>query len=127
MARHRTPSNILELKGAYKRNPERRNHDEPEATPFVDKPPAYFDAQHIRAWNDVIDRVPAGVLKNADYYLVVLAAAIVVEIEEKSGHISNERMGRFVSISACLAITPSSRSSFVVPKAKKNKFSELVK
>jgi len=39
MARHKTPSNVLDLKGAYKKHPERKNNEEPQADDFINCPP----------------------------------------------------------------------------------------
>lgn len=122
MARHKTPSNILDLKGSYKTHPERKNDEEPEGLPLNSTPPEYFDAEHIKHWNDLISRVPAGVATDSDYYLLVIGAAILSEIEETQGHLPNERIAKFVTISAKLGLTPSDRAGLKVPQKKKNKF-----
>ena len=125
MARHKTPSNVLDLKGSYKKHPERRNNEEPEGLPLDSKPPKYFDKEHVKHWNDLISRIPDGVVTNSDYYLLVIGAAILAEIEETQGHLPNERIAKFVTISAKLGLTPSDRVGLKVPQKKKNKFDDI--
>lgn len=58
MARPRTPSNILELRGAFDKHPERRREDAPGAGPFDPEPPAGLTDDEIAAWRVIVAALP---------------------------------------------------------------------
>lgn len=74
MGRPRTPSNVLELKGAFKKNPARRRKDAEGSAPFCERPPVHLPQGAVVAWNYLVSRLPRIALYNCDEIAVELAA-----------------------------------------------------
>ena len=71
MARPRKPTAIMELVGAYRKNPQRRPQNEPEPRgPFPDDPPGHLPPELKAAWQAIVDVVPVGVLQASDIFVV---------------------------------------------------------
>lgn len=126
MARPRTPTNILELKGAFKKNPQRARKAEPVPTGGIGPAPKRMTKRQQEAWDEVVTNCPAGVMGNSDRIalevVVVRIAAYQDSTElppvQEATFIFNA-LGRF-------GMTPSDRSKIIVPKGKeKNPFADL--
>lgn len=78
MARPRTPSNILELRGAFKNHPERRRKDLDGAGPFDPHPPATLPQELVSAWNEVVQQVNPAVLTASDSTSVEIMARLLL-------------------------------------------------
>jgi hypothetical protein len=74
MGRPRTPSNVLELRGAFKKNPARRRKDAEGGSPFCQDPPMHMPQGAVPAWNYLVARLPRIALYNSDEIAVELAA-----------------------------------------------------
>lgn len=74
MARPRTPSNVLELRGAFKKHPARRRKDPDGTAPFCENPPAHLPQEALPAWRYLVARLPRIALYNCDEIAVEMAA-----------------------------------------------------
>jgi len=77
MARNRTPSNILELRGAFDKNPQRRR-EEPNVDSELGPPPEHFDDARCAAWAEVVDMAPEGVLTKSDRIAIEMLSDLLV-------------------------------------------------
>ena len=77
MARPRTPSNVLELRGAFKKHPERRRAAVQPAGEFDTNPPAHLPQEQVRAWRAVVAQIPPGVLTASDGLSVEIMAGLM--------------------------------------------------
>ena len=80
MARPRTPSNVLELRGAFKRNPQRRREAVAPAGEFDPTPPAHLPQGLVPAWHHVVKQIPPGVLTSSDYSSVEVMACLQARV-----------------------------------------------
>jgi len=78
--RPRTPAKILELKGAFKKDPKRRRIDAAGAGPFSVQPPEHLPQDCVRAWRYVSDRLPPGVLSSSDEIAVEVTAKLLTQL-----------------------------------------------
>jgi hypothetical protein len=108
----RKPSNILELKGAFKKDPSRRRKPlkAPEG-PFGD-PPDGFDAEQRACWLEVLDLAPPQVLKRADRVQVELLASLLAEFRAARYAFPASKIGHMRLLLGSLGMTPSSRENF---------------
>lgn len=74
MARPRTSAKVLELRGAYKKHPERRRQDAEGAGPFERDPPSHLSAEAVPAWRWIVARLPQVSLSSSDEVAVEAAA-----------------------------------------------------
>lgn len=153
MARPRKPTSVLELSGAFKKDPQRKRANEPKELRALGDPPDRLPAEAIPFWNELIAIAPRGVLTIADRWAVELAATLmakatrdcpsveqVVELLKydelltddlkKLLHrqaISAAELATLRSLLAALGMTPADRSKLSVPTEKpKNPFADLV-
>ena len=80
MGRPRTPTNILKLKGADKKNPARfkDRENEPVNVHPIGKPPTWLNAKEQKAWAMIVKECIAGVLGEADRLAVAVASHRIV-------------------------------------------------
>jgi hypothetical protein len=126
MARARTPTSVLDARGAFKRHPERKRTDEPIPTgPFNESPPDYFDAFQVECWENIILNVLPGVLKNSDELIVEISAVLLAEFRTNSADMETARIARLTAELGKLGFSPSDRAKLTVAKPVKNEFSDL--
>lgn len=80
MARPRTPSNILELRGAFKNHPERRRKDLEGVGPFDPHPPASLPQELVGCWQEVVKQINPAVLTASDVTSVEVMARLLLMI-----------------------------------------------
>ena len=125
MARPKTASNILDARGAFKKNPGRKNHSEPTVEDeFPKKPPSFLTAKEKKTWKEIVNTAPGGVLTGADVFAVEIVARLLAEYREFKGRIDTARITRMTSEMAKLGLSPSARASLSVTKSKKNKYDD---
>lgn len=66
MARPRTPATILEMRGAFKRNPKRRRFRVPRGAPLDTEPDATWSPALQREWLERVDDAPDRLYEKAD-------------------------------------------------------------
>jgi len=86
MARPRTDAKILELRGAFDRNPQRRRHEPPRGAPLDPEPDPSWRAPLKRAWRELVATAPEGLYEQSDRgALRILAQLYVLMDEAKPG------------------------------------------
>lgn len=124
--RPRTPTNVLDAKGAFKKNPQRKRDNEPTVdSPFPRKPPARLNENQKEAWTEVVNLVPDGVLTAADVLHVEIVACLLSQFWESEGYMPTDRITRLTSEMGKLGLNPSARASLVVAKPKTNDFDDI--
>lgn len=77
MGRPKTPSNVLELRGSFKKNPHRTRKDAEGAGEFNAEPPTHMPQEAVPAWNWLVERLPRVTLYNTDEVSVEIAARLL--------------------------------------------------
>ena len=139
MARNRTPAQILQLKGAYKKDPQRNRGPEPKAGTFKKTPPRHFNPEEKKVWRELIRDIADGVLQQSDRIILEQACLLLCVIRKSrstlipiygsNGKLINMRMACPVSahqaLTSCLSrlgMTPADRTRVSIPEAKVSKF-----
>jgi hypothetical protein len=111
MGRPRTPTNILELRGAFARHGDRKKarENEPRNLPPIDTvaPDSFSDAEK-QAWDDLIRYAPAGVLTAADTVGLELASGLLAANRTKG--LPPAHLGQLIALLGKFGMTPSDRS-----------------
>lgn len=89
MGRHKQPRELAEAKGADKKDPQRYRGEPPRPTDPVGTAPSYFSAGQKKAWQEIVDKSHADVLKKPDALAVELAAVLIDEHRET--HAQNKK------------------------------------
>lgn len=118
MGRPRTASNILEARGAFAINPQRRRPAEPIVTDaFPTSPPDHLSDDERACWLDVVGICPAGVLTGADTLAAEVVAVLLAEFRVKRAEMSAANLGRLTMMMGKLGLEPSGRASLVASRA----------
>lgn len=89
--RPRTPTQILEDKGAYAKDPQRRQTrvNEPKGNGPVGAAPAYFDEAHQLIWDEIVDEAHPGVLTRADRKVLEIAVRLQRKMRLDTDRLAN--------------------------------------
>lgn len=121
MARQRKPSNVLELRGAFKKDPQRRRKTlQVPDSPFGD-PPDNFDELQRQAWLEILELAPPEVLKRSDRVQVELLASLIAEFRAARYAFPASKIGHLRLMLGSLGMTPASREGFGLVNLADNK------
>lgn len=124
MARPRIPSNILELRGAYKSHPSRKRGQEPKPRGELGEPPEDFTKVEAKLWEELQRICAPGVLTEMDTWHAVLTVRLMAKFSANEATTSEIAL-----LERCLSklgMNPSDRSRVKVKiQPPKNKFDGL--
>lgn len=128
MGRPRIPTEELERRGAFEKNPARgeAREGEPKPEKLIGDPPAHFTEPQKDAWREVVSRCHEGVLSDADSLAVEMAAVLLAQFRAAPDDFAVSKITRLNALLSQFGMTPSDRSRVKVRSAeKKNRFGEL--
>lgn len=126
MPKSRTASKLLELRGSYKKHPERKRENEPVVTePLPKHPPAYFTSEQAACWKEVTELAPPGVLFKADGIIVEMVSVLLAEFRVRGASMEGSKLTRLSSEMNRIGLSPSSRAGLQVAQPRKNDFDEF--
>lgn len=113
--RPRKPTAILEMSGAFKKDPQRRDARAAEPIPQgpIGEPPEHLNDIEKAAWGAFIEETPPGVLTIADRALLTQASKLRAALDlgtfqTESGRLNAEKL--FLSMLTRIGATPADRS-----------------
>lgn len=122
MPRPRTPTNVLALKGAFDKDPQRRREAEPVPTGGIGQCPDHI-SRLAPIWDEIVSDAPPGVLGNCDRISLETLTRFVHEMRTDWENMATTRISQMRLLFAQFGMTPSDRSKVSVPKGKgKNVF-----
>ena len=126
MPRPRKPTVLLERKGAFRKDPQRKRTD-PEVVGEIGSPPDYFTNDEKTVWNEIATTAPVGVLSSADRGAVEAAARYWAKFRKTPAEdLTAAMVQQLRSILGCLGMTPADRSKVSAPERKpENPFSKF--
>jgi len=110
MPKPRTPSTVLEARGAFDKDQGRRREDF-AAGVFDPAPPKYFTARQKAVWTEIVTALPASVLQATDRIAVELAARLVANFRaQPDADVTSAQVAQIRTALAVLGMTPADRS-----------------
>jgi phage terminase small subunit len=126
MPRPRTATKILEARGAFKKNPNRKRDHEPQSgLAFPKRPPSRLTPEQRAAWREVVRIAPGGVLTGADTVTVEIVAVLLAEFRADSRAFPTNRLARLTSEMGKIGLSPSARAGLEIHKPEFNEFDDL--
>jgi hypothetical protein len=114
MGRPRTPTAVLELRGAFRRNPNRRRKFEPRiSTPLPDPPPA-LPKPVKSAWLEMKGRGYR--LTSADRFLVEIAATLMAAY--RSDQLKSGEVSQLIQLLSKIGFAPKDRGGLYLPSGR---------
>lgn len=114
MARPRTPTKVLDARGAFRKHPERKRDREPSVTTPLGAPPESLTKQESAAWHEIAVGAPTSVLTESDRLSVELAARLLVESRTDWVNFTAAKLARLQSLLATFGMTPSDRAKLSI-------------
>lgn len=130
MARPRIPTNVHELKGSFKHNPDRgrARAAEPEPKAGIGPPPARLDEIQAACWDELVDLAPMHVLGDCDRHHLEMTACLLAHVRAVGvGDVHPAKLNRLFAALGQLGMNPSDRSKVKVIGGGKpgNKFDDI--
>lgn len=129
MGRPRTPSNVLQLKGAFAKDPARgrARADEMEVVGEVGDPPEWLDESAQVAWRELVGMVPGGCLGRSDAaHLAVVSKLYALVKVTPTLDIPPSVLQRLMVGLGSMGMNPSERSKVKIGKGPAvNEFADL--
>lgn len=118
MTKQRTPTKILEMRGAFKKNPQRRRTEEPQPEHLIAAdPPDHWAEDVQQAYRDIVGSCVPGVLTDMDTLAVEVAARSLAQLrhrfEEKGKATMADARAVYLMLGK-LGMNPSDRSGLSV-------------
>jgi phage terminase small subunit len=139
MARNRTPTAILEAKGSYIINPERKRDAEPKGGGPLGGPPKYLMDEEKKIWKEIAKRLPNGVAfeSDRDSFEMLVRLTHVMRYSGKTLTLADEseftvpdmksaERATLISLWSRFAMTPSDRSKVSVDKEPDDEFQSFM-
>ena len=126
MARPRKPTNVLELSGAFKQNPQRARKDADTVGPLTSAP-AHLNGAVLHAWNELAKYAPVDVLTDSDRISLELAAHLLAQFRENPVEFPGNKLVRLEALLGKFGMTPADRAKVGGKKEapKGNPFADL--
>ena len=118
MARPKKPTKILELSGAFKKDPQRRRPNEPKPNTPVGDCPAHLTPQERVAWVEISEMCVVGVLTGADRAHLEVAACLLAEYRKDKEIRTATLLEKYLSK---MGLNPSDRSRVYLTDQPKTK------
>jgi len=119
MARPRTPTNVLELRGAYKKNPQKKRKTEPKPLAgvgkFTEGPTSLTEI-----WDEVVSQTVPGVMTISDRLALEMVCRLTAEIRLNPDEISVGKVSALCGMLGRFGLTPADRSKVTIPDVEKN-------
>jgi hypothetical protein len=117
MARPRTPTNVLELRGALKKNPQRKRKAEPKPLAGIG---AFSEGPSDLAsiWDEIVAQTVPGVLTISDRIALEMVCRLMAEIRKKPEELSVGKVTALCNLLGRFGLTPADRSKVTLPDEK---------
>jgi len=124
MSRPRTPTAILDTKGAFLAQPGRRREGEPQPTGSIGSAPKHFNHDEKRIWREFVRGLPPGVGKSSDRW----AAESIVRLKakERAGTIKGNELAQLTLLCGRFGMTPADRARISVEIPKESRLQKFL-
>lgn len=109
---------MLDARGAFKKNPQRRRDGEPEVKEPIGQVPDSLNEGEAGCWRELVDAAPLGVFTRADRLSVEVAAKLLWESRTDFANMRDGRVSRLLAILGQFGMTPSERAKLSIEKPK---------
>lgn len=126
MARPRTPTNVLKMKGAFDKNPQREREDPDTAK--LKSPPAHLSAAQREVWKEIAKAAPKDVITEADRFSLEICCVLLNQFRLDPVEFPAAKLVRLETLLGKFGMTPSDRAKVAGPAKKKpqgNPFADL--
>ena len=110
MPQPRTATAILEARGAFAKNPDRKRVDPVVTDPFPTQAPGHLNPLQVKCWHLIRECIPASVLNGADALMVEVCACLYAEFRSDSEGMATARIGQMTKLFGQFGMSPADRA-----------------
>ena len=114
MPKHRTPTKVLETRGSFVQNPQRRRKKEPKAKGKLNAAPAHLTDAQKRVWKYLVDLTPDGVLMCSDAPAFETLVFLFSAFRDDPVNFTSRNYGTLLSLFGRFGYTPADRAKLEV-------------
>ena len=116
MARPKTPTSILDAKGAYKKNPSRKQSGEPKPRMGIGSAPTVTNAsvEFASVWDEVVGMVCPGVLGNSDRIALEAMCHLLIQFRLDPLDFPATKLSRLEALLGKFGMTPADRAKIKI-------------
>lgn len=115
MPRRKEPTEVMELKGAYKKHPERRPPKQAQETALLSSvPPTHLAEDEKYIWEELMNfEVIPELYKASDAYIIEMTVCLIAKMRRRETTAADHT--RLHSLLHELGLTPSGKTKFLPP------------
>lgn len=110
MAGNRTATAILEARGAFQKNPDRKRVEPKSDLLFPADAPGSFNPLQVKWWHRIVKAVPRGVLTGSDEIAVRVVAVLAAEFAANPADMATARIAEMGKWMGKLGLSPVDRA-----------------
>lgn len=114
----RVPTKVLELRGAFKKNPQRTRKEIP-GLQELGNPPDHLDDASRAVWIELVESSPAGVLTASDRQALEICSVLLAQFRADPAGFIPARLAQLGRALSVLGRTPVDRSRISLSESKK--------
>jgi phage terminase small subunit len=120
MPRPRKPTALLELNGAFDKNPQRRRKRQHEPKPEnpLGSPPMHLRENEMAVWLELSEQLPAGVATSMDRAAFELVTCLLVQFRQHRESMTGSQMTLLATLLGRFGMNPADRSRVAIPQVK---------
>lgn len=114
MARHAQPREVADLKGSYKKHPERYRKEPPKSGKPLGKPPKHLLDAAEQAWKEIEKQCLPGVMTGADRFILEIASNLLAEYRSNPAEFAVGKYAHLIGSLARMGLSPGDRQKLGV-------------
>jgi hypothetical protein len=114
MARPRTPTAILEARGAFKNHPNRKRRNEPQTGMGIGPAPDDMTDAEKAVWDEIVAETAPGLMQSSDRRSLEQLVALVAQFREDRAAFPVTKHSVLLTLWARFGLTPSDRAKIVL-------------
>ena len=116
----RKPTVQLEASGAFKANPARARHSEPNTGRGIGPAPDFLPEEQRKVWDEIVSDCAPGVFQSSDRTMMRVFTRLVAEFDADPAGFGGRKYQTMLALFARCGMTPSDRSRVSVPPESSN-------
>lgn len=121
----RLPASVLEAKGAFTKDPQRKRID-PVSSGELGEAPSYFSDEQRTIWNELKETLPPGLAKSADRMMAEISVRLMHKF--RTSGLTASELSQLINALGRLGLSPADRTKCSIapePKSRESEFNEF--
>lgn len=117
----RKPTALLELSGAFQKDPQRRREGEPDTGRGIGPAPEGMAEDAVAVWDEIVGATAPGVFQSSDRVMLEMLSNLLAEYRRDVAGFGGRKYQTLMGLLARAGMTPADRSRVTVPSGPKEK------